>query len=83
MLRSKPGSVVAVVVLCGRVVVVLGVGVVAAVAGVPFGFYNMRAELFWRLREALDPAGKHRLALPPDKELEAELAAHHYELTAQ
>lgn len=44
-----------------------------------YGFANVRAELFWRLREALDPANPECIALPPDKELLQELTAHHYE----
>jgi len=36
-------------------------------------FANKRAEVWWRFREALDPAGSHRIALPPDQELSADL----------
>lgn len=43
-----------------------------------FGFVNMRAEMYWALREALDPDGDIRLALPPDPLLTAELRAHLY-----
>jgi hypothetical protein len=43
-------------------------------------FKNKRAELYWRLREALDPAGDAPLALPPDKELRTELIAHRYKV---
>lgn len=38
-------------------------------------FVNQRAELYWRLREDLDPLNPDPLALPPDDELEVELAA--------
>lgn len=40
-----------------------------------FGFQNLRAEAYWNLRQALDPEGPTPLALPPDPELAAELAA--------
>jgi hypothetical protein len=43
-------------------------------------FKNKRAELYWSLREALDPAGPEPLALPPDKELRTELIAHRYKV---
>ena len=38
-------------------------------------FYNRRAELYWRLREALDPGSGRAIALPPDPLLLVELAA--------
>lgn len=41
-------------------------------------FFNLRAELHWRLREALDPANPHPIALPDDAELLADLAAPTY-----
>lgn len=40
-----------------------------------FGFANLRAELWWRMREALDPLSGEVLALPPDPELRADLCA--------
>lgn len=40
-----------------------------------FGFRNVRAELWWRMREALDPSGNCLMALPPDRGLLADLAA--------
>lgn len=45
-----------------------------------FRFKNLRAEMYWRLREALDPTNPDPLALPPDKELFQELAAHRYKV---
>ncbi|HWK45120.1 MAG TPA: terminase [Stellaceae bacterium] len=39
------------------------------------GFINQRAEYWWRLREALDPASGESLAIPPDPELLADLIA--------
>jgi hypothetical protein len=46
-------------------------------------FYNKRAELHWRMREALDPAGTDPVALPPDPELLSDLAAPRWFLTGQ
>lgn len=43
-------------------------------------FKNKRAELYWRLREALDPTNPEPIALPPDKELKTELCAHRYKV---
>ena len=47
------------------------------------GFFNKRAESWWRLREALDPDQENGspLALPPDAELAADLVAAHWRLT--
>ena len=39
------------------------------------GFVNVRAWAYWSMREALDPQRGHELALPPDPELLADLAA--------
>lgn len=36
-------------------------------------FVNRRAECYWSFREALDPTSQHKIALPPDAELEADL----------
>lgn len=38
-------------------------------------FLNRRAELYWRMREALDPANPDPIALPPDPQLAGDLAA--------
>lgn len=40
-----------------------------------FGFLNIRSQLWWRFREALDPSTHEQVALPPDRKLAAELAA--------
>lgn len=40
-----------------------------------FTFRNIRAFAYWSLREALDPTSGMQIALPPDRELEAELTA--------
>lgn len=37
-------------------------------------FANLRAETWWRFREALDPTSPDPIALPPDAELAADLA---------
>lgn len=47
------------------------------------GFRNVRALMWWRMREALDPANGHDLALPPDDELLEDLIAPTWKLTAQ
>jgi hypothetical protein len=46
-------------------------------------FVNRRAEIYWKLREALDPAGGEGLCLPPDKELAADLCAPTWKLTVR
>jgi hypothetical protein len=46
-------------------------------------FVNLRAELWWRAREALDPAGGEDLCLPPDRELLADLCAPRWRLAAR
>jgi hypothetical protein len=43
-------------------------------------FSNVRAASWWRLREALDPNGPEKLALPPDNELLADLCAPRYKV---
>lgn len=43
-------------------------------------FFNLRTELWWRMREALDPTANNGIALPPDKELAADLTAPTWEL---
>jgi hypothetical protein len=47
------------------------------------GFVNVRAEAYWRLREALDPHGVTLLTLPPDLELTEDLTAPTWKLTAR
>jgi len=50
-----------------------------------FGFFNKRAEIYWRLREALDPAqdGGSQIALPDDPELVSDLTALRFEITSR
>ena len=43
-----------------------------------FGFLNTRSEMWWSLREALDPDYGLDLALPPDPRLQADLTAPAY-----
>ena len=38
-------------------------------------FINLRAEQWWKMREALDPQSENPIALPPDSELVADLCA--------
>lgn len=43
-------------------------------------FRNKRAEMYWRLREALDPTVPEPIALPPDQELLGDLTAVRYKV---
>ncbi len=43
-------------------------------------FLNQRSQLWWALREALDPAANTGIALPPDRRLLADLTAPTWEL---
>lgn len=58
---------------------VYGVNVSEAARGVDnsgrLRFFNLRTELWWRMREALDPSANNGIALPPDKRLLADLCA--------
>lgn len=67
---------------------------IARVMGINFGggsdatdksgrlrFVNLRAEMYWHMREALDPVTGDGLALPPDDELRADLCAPRWKLT--
>jgi Terminase-like family. len=45
-----------------------------------FKFANLRAEAYWKLREALDPDYGATLALPPDKELLGDLCSPKWEV---
>lgn len=63
--------------LNGMDIQVLGVNMSAAAPGTDksglLRFFNTRSMLWWRMREALDPANDTGTALPPDKVLLAEL----------
>lgn len=43
---------------------------------------NKRAEMYWRMRDALDPKGGDDIALPPDTELLADLCSARYEVSS-
>jgi hypothetical protein len=44
-------------------------------------FMNQRSELWWKMREALDPANNTGIALPPDRQLLADLCAPTWKLS--
>ena len=44
-------------------------------------FTNLRSELHWQMRQALDPANPEAIALPPDPKLAVDLAAPRYSMT--
>jgi len=44
-------------------------------------FFNQRSELWWKMREALDPANNTGICLPPSKQLLADLCAPKWELS--
>lgn len=46
-------------------------------------FANLRAEMVWRMREALDPKRDTGIALPKDNRLKADLCAYKWRLTGQ
>ena len=46
------------------------------------GFANTRSAAWWQLRELLDPAGEHEIALPPDDLLIGDLTAPHWRMTS-
>lgn len=45
-----------------------------------YGFANLRAEAYWKFREALEPGSGEDICLPPDRELLADLCAPRYEV---
>lgn len=45
-----------------------------------FGFANLRTQLMWKLREALDPMNNTGICLPPSPELRADMAAVTWEM---
>lgn len=46
-----------------------------------FRFLNLRAELWWRLRERLNPNNPNRILLPPNQRLRAEITSPRFERT--
>lgn len=45
-----------------------------------YGFTNLRAESYWKLREALDPKSGENIALPPSRQLRVDLCAPRYKI---
>lgn len=45
-----------------------------------FGFKNLRADMYWSFREALDPEEGDEIMLPPDPRLKAELTAARFKI---
>lgn len=45
-------------------------------------FFNLRSELWWKLREALDPTANNGIALPPDPKLLADLCAPRWSMSS-
>jgi hypothetical protein len=45
------------------------------------GFFNLRTQIWWEMREALDPEAENGICLPPDPELVKELCAPRWELS--
>lgn len=45
------------------------------------GFRNLRAEMHWRMREALDPTAEPKIALPPQPRLKQDLICARWKLT--
>lgn len=45
------------------------------------GFFNLRSQLWWKMREALDPDAHNGICLPPDPDLLKELCAPRWELS--
>jgi hypothetical protein len=46
------------------------------------GFINKRAEVWWGMRERLDPTNGFNVALPPNDKLTGDLVAPHYKVTS-
>lgn len=55
--------------------IVFSEGSIEAAKDSQIPFKNMRSQLWWRMREALDPNSDEAIALPPDRRLKAQLAA--------
>lgn len=64
---------------------VIGVNVAESPRGVDksgrLSFFNYRSELWWRLREALDPQANNGIALPPDRQLLADICTPSWSLS--
>ena len=44
-------------------------------------FFNLRSQLWWKMREALEPSANTGIALPPDPKLRADLCAPTWSMT--
>lgn len=68
-----------------RKVQVIGVNVAEKALGTDktgrLRFMNLRSELWWMMREALDPANNRGICLPPDTKLKTDLCAPTWKLT--
>lgn len=58
----------------------VGEGSDALDASGKFGFANLRSQLVWQFREALDPQYGHAIALPPDRQIKVDLCAPRYRI---
>lgn len=47
-----------------------------------YTFFNLRSQLWWQFREALDPASGSNIALPNDSQLRTDLRAPKYQITS-
>lgn len=45
-----------------------------------YAFYNLRSQIMWKFREALDPASGQNIALPPDTQLRNDLRMARYSI---
>jgi hypothetical protein len=45
-----------------------------------YGFFNLRSQLWWQFREALDPENGQDIMLPPDPQLRVDLRAPRYQI---
>lgn len=45
-----------------------------------YAFANLRSEIWWKFREALDPESGENIALPPDTQLRTDLRSSHYQI---
>jgi hypothetical protein len=46
-----------------------------------YEFTNLRAESYWKLREALDPTSGENIALPSDRRIRVDLCAPRYKIS--
>ena len=60
-----------------------GAGSTERAKGSGLAFFNVRAQDWWRMREALDPVNDMAVELPPDPELKADLCAPTWEPTVR